>query len=237
MKQEMELFERHFAEALSGAVLPMDEIMRCVGAVAGKRLRPSLVFMSAQLFGEVNESTRRTALFVELLHTASLIHDDVVDESDTRRGQPSVNARWNNKAAVLAGDYLLSKAICLLSDPSDHLILKEMLDVAMAMSEGELMQLKVKRGATETTEAYLDIITRKTARLIQACCTCGALSVVNANFPLSTLPPIRSVSPSGFHFPFPIPSLHNELEIHLTLQQVDILHHHLHLVAQLKHTT
>ena len=179
MKNEMEDFELRFAEALSGSVLPMDEVLRYVEAARGKRLRPRLVLLTASLFGEINDTTRRTALFVEMLHTATLVHDDVVDGSDTRRGQPSVNARWNSRVAVLAGDHLLAKAIRLLSNPEDHLILKEMLDVAMMMSEGELLQFRVeslelREGAVKT---YLDIITRKTALLLRACCVGGALSV------------------------------------------------------------
>lgn len=176
MKNEMEVFESRFAEALSGSVVPMDAVMRHIGAVAGKRLRPRLVFLSAQLFGEVTEATWRTALFVELLHTATLIHDDVVDESAARRGQASVNALWDNKTAVLAGDYLLSKAMMQLSNPEDHLILQEMLHATMAMSEGELLQSG--KLIVNSVELYLDIITRKTAKLIQACCVCGALSSV-----------------------------------------------------------
>lgn len=186
MKREMEEFESRFAEALRGSVLPMDEVLCYVEAAPGKRLRPWLVFLSARLFGEINDTTRRTALFVELLHTATLIHDDVVDGSDTRRGQPSVNARWNSQVAVLAGDYLLAKAMRLLSNPEDHLILKEMLDVAMKMSEGELLQngkLKVESG-----KMYLDIVTRKTARLIQACCVCGAMSVNSSLLTSCSLP-------------------------------------------------
>ncbi len=187
MKREMEEFESRFAEALRGSVLPMDEVLRYVEAAPGKRLRPWLVFLSARLFGEINDTTRRTALFVELLHTATLIHDDVVDGSDTRRGQPSVNARWNSQVAVLAGDYLLAKAMRLLSNPEDHLILKEMLDVAMKMSEGELLQNGKRR--TENGKLYLEIITRKTARLIQACCVCGAMSV-NSLLPSSCSLPL-----------------------------------------------
>ena len=186
MKREMEEFESRFAEALRGSVLPMDEVLRYVEAAPGKRLRPWLVFLSARLFGEINDTTRRTALFVELLHTATLIHDDVVDRSDTRRGQPSVNARWNSQVAVLAGDYLLAKAMKLLSNPEDHLILKEMLDVAMKMSEGELLQNGKRR--TENGKLYLEIINRKTARLIQACCVCGAMSVNSSLLTSCSLP-------------------------------------------------
>jgi octaprenyl-diphosphate synthase len=174
MKDEMEVFEHRFAEALSGSVVPMDDVMRHVGAVNGKRLRPRLVFLSARLFGEVTEATWRTALFVELLHTATLIHDDVVDESSVRRDQASVNARWDNKTAVLAGDYLLSKAMMQLSNSEDHLILQEMLRATMAMSEGELLQSG--KLIVDSVELYLDVITRKTAKLIQACCVCGAMS-------------------------------------------------------------
>lgn len=180
MENELERFEKAFSAVMASDVLPMDDMMRYVSSVPGKRLRPYLVYLSAQLFGEVNDITRRTALFVEMFHTATLIHDDVVDGSDTRRGQASLNAHLGNKSAVLAGDYLLAKSLAQLSHPEDHQILEEMLKVAMAMSEGELLQseeLKVK-----SEEFYLNIITRKTARLIQACCVCGALSVNSSPF-------------------------------------------------------
>lgn len=170
----MEVFERRFAEMMTSAALPMDDILRYVAEGKGKRLRPTLVFQCAGLLGEVNEATFRTALFVEMVHTATLIHDDVVDGSGLRRGRASVNAKWGNVSAVLAGDHLLSKAILLLADPSDNLILKEMLGTTMAMSEGELLQLRVE---SEAASAYLDIITRKTALLFRSCCVGGALSV------------------------------------------------------------
>lgn len=166
----MERFEAAFAKAMSSTKAPMDEVLRYVAGVPGKRLRPTLVFLTAKLFGEINDSTRRAALFVELVHTATLIHDDVVDGSNTRRGQASVNARWNNITAVLCGDHLLSKAMLTLSEPEDHRILVEMLHAALDMSEGELMQLSGEK-------EYLDIIMRKTARLIESCCVGGALSV------------------------------------------------------------
>ena len=176
MKQKMLTFDRKFAEAMSSPTLPMDEVLRYVKEGKGKRLRPRLVFMAAKLFGEINESTWRTALFVELLHTATLVHDDVVDASDERRGRPSVNAKWDNKTAVLCGDHLLSKAMLVLSDPSDNTILVEMLNTALAMSEGELMQNR-KQETGDTRQDYLNIIERKTARLMKACCIGGALSV------------------------------------------------------------
>lgn len=177
MKKEMENFELIFKEAMSSEVVSMDEVMAYVASAKGKRLRPTLVFLSAKLFGEVTETTRRTALFVEMLHTATLIHDDVVDDSDVRRGQASVNARWDNKTAVLAGDFLLSKAMLLLSDPTDHLILKEMLTVAMMMGEGELLQCSASQKDVIQAD-YIDVVERKTARLIRACCVGGVLSVV-----------------------------------------------------------
>ena len=171
MEKELERFEQAFAAVMSSDVVPMDDLMRYTAAVRGKRLRPRLVLLSARLFGAVNDVTRRTALFVELFHTATLIHDDVVDGSYIRRGQPSLNARFDSRSAVLAGDYLLAKAMAQLSEPSDHPVLKEMLTVAMSMSEGELLQAAPRRGD------YLNIIERKTARLIRACCVGGALSV------------------------------------------------------------
>lgn len=176
MKQEMLAFDRRLAEVMSSQTLPMDEVLRYVGKGQGKRLRPKLVFLAAKLFGEVNEATWRTALFVELLHTATLVHDDVVDESDERRGRLSVNAKWDNKTAVLCGDHLLSRAMLVLSDPADNEILVEMLNTALAMSEGELMQNR-RQETEDRRQEYLEIIKRKTARLMKACCVGGALSV------------------------------------------------------------
>ena len=187
MEREMERFEQAFEEAMRSEVLPMDVMIRYASSAHGKRLRPRLVFLSAQLFGAVNDSTRRTALFVEMLHTATLIHDDVVDESDMRRNQPSLYARFGSRLAVLAGDYLLSKALLLLFTPEDDPILQEMFAAVMAMTEGEVLQ--IRRQETETgekkdfdqglsrKELYLNVIERKTARLIRACCVSGALSV------------------------------------------------------------
>lgn len=176
MKQKMLAFDRRLAEVMASQTLPMDEVLRYVREGKGKRLRPKLVFLAAKLFGEVNEATWRTALFVELLHTATLVHDDVVDESDERRGRPSVNAKWDNKTAVLCGDHLLSKAMLVLSDPADNKILVEMLNTALAMSEGELMQNR-RQKTEDRRQNYLNIIERKTARLMKACCVGGALSV------------------------------------------------------------
>lgn len=176
MENEMEQFEKAFGAAMASEVVPMDDMMRYVNLARGKRLRPRLVFLSARLFGGTNDVTLRTALFVELFHNATLIHDDVVDDSDMRRGQPSVKAKWNNPAAVLAGDFLLSKALTQLSHPSDQPILKEMLQTAIAITEGELVQVLSPLREAKVSE-YLEMIERKTARLIRSCCVGGALSV------------------------------------------------------------
>ena len=189
---EVQQFETYFAQTLKADTEPMDSIMRYVLDTRGKRLRPVLVLLGAKLFGEVNEQTLRAAAFVEMLHTATLIHDDVVDDDEQRRGRASVKAHFGNLSAVLAGDYLLAKAMRLLAHPDDHAILDVMLRTSATMSEGELMQGSVglsyhgsRCDATQQrlprcdspTDQYLDIITRKTAMLMQACCTAGALSV------------------------------------------------------------
>lgn len=194
MENEMKEFERVFIDSLRGTTVPMDTVLGHVAAAKGKRLRPRLVFLSALLFGDINDSTRRTAQFVEMLHTATLIHDDVIDESDVRRGQATVNAVWGNTTAVLSGDYLLTKAMKILSNPVDLEILQEMLSTVMMMVEGEMMQseklraesgklraesgeLRAESGALRDNN-YLEIIERKTARLIRSCCVGGAMSVL-----------------------------------------------------------
>lgn len=176
---ELPKFEALFNEALKADTLPMDLIMRYVADVKGKRLRPVLVFLSARLFDAVNEHTRRTAVFAEMIHNATLLHDDVVDVSDIRRGRLSVNARWSNSSAVLAGDYLLSKALLLMSQLEDRDILRDMLSTASAMCEGELLQNGdfVSHVSGEQESSYIDVITRKTAMLFRSCCVGGAMSV------------------------------------------------------------
>ena len=175
---ELAQFEVFFEQTMKAETEPMDDIMRYVQESRGKRLRPILVLLSAKLLGEVNERTLRAATFVEMMHSATLIHDDVVDDADQRRGKASVKAQFGNHSAVLAGDYLLAKAMLLLSQPDEYNILQEMLRTAAAMSEGELMQgASVVRPNGRTTDAYLDIIIRKTATLLRACCVVGAFSV------------------------------------------------------------
>ena len=167
---ELNQFEAFFGQTLRAETEPMDSIMRYVLDTRGKRLRPVLVLLGAKMFGEVNERTLRAATFVEMVHSATLIHDDVVDDSDSRRKKASVKARFSNLSAVLAGDFLLAKAMLLLAHPDDYAILQEMLRTTAAMSEGELMQ-------NQNQSNYIDIITRKTAMLMRSCCAAGALSV------------------------------------------------------------
>ena len=136
---ELQQFEAFFEQTLKAETEPMNSIMRYVSDTRGKRLRPILVLLGAKLFGEVNVQTLRAATFVEMVHSATLIHDDVVDDSDQRRSKASVKAQFGNLSAVLAGDYLLAKSMLLLSHPDDYAILQEMLRTTAAMSEGELM--------------------------------------------------------------------------------------------------
>lgn len=171
---ELAQFEAFFRQTLRADTEPMDSIMRYASETKGKRIRPILVLLSAKLFGEVNSQTLRAATFVEMVHSATLIHDDVVDDADERRNRASLKAKFGNLSAVLAGDYLLAKAVLLLSHPEDQAVLQEMLSTTAAMSEGELMQ-------NQNNSNYIDIITRKTAMLMRSCCVAGALSAKAAN--------------------------------------------------------
>ena len=166
---ELTWFEALFRQTLQADTEPMNSIMHYVSETKGKQLRPILVLLSAKLFGEVNRQTLRAATFVEMVHSATLIHDDVVDDADERRNRASLKAQFGNLSAVLAGDYLLAKAMLLLSHPEDQAILQEMLSTTAAMSEGELMQ-------NQKQSDYIDILTRKTAMLMRSCCVAGALS-------------------------------------------------------------
>ena len=208
---ELAHFEAFFAQTLKAETEPMDSIMHYVLDTQGKRIRPVLVLLSAKLFGEVNDQTIRAATFVEMVHSATLIHDDVVDDSDSRREKASVKAQFGNLSAVLAGDFLLAKAMLLLAQPDDHAILQEMLSTTTAMSEGELMQnvvgLSYNNGSrlgnynmngchdvTALQTEYLEIITRKTAMLMRSCCASGAMSVG------ATTEQIQQISDFGLNF-------------------------------------
>jgi octaprenyl-diphosphate synthase len=174
---EMELFERKFKESMKSNVPLLDKITAYIVKRKGKQLRPMFVFLSAKLCGEVNDSTYRAAALIELLHTATLVHDDVVDDSNMRRGFFSVNALWKNKIAVLVGDFLLSRGLLLSIDNKDFHLLGIVSNAVREMSEGELLQIEKARRLDIAEPVYFDIIRQKTASLIASCCACGAASV------------------------------------------------------------
>ncbi len=174
---ELETFEDHFRLAMRSKVAFVDIIARYIIKQKGKRIRPALVLLSAKACGEVNDSTYRGASLVEILHTATLIHDDVVDEANTRRGFPSINALWKNKIAVLMGDYLLAKGLLLSLDNNDFQFLKTTSESVRRMSEAEILQIKKSRDLDIDEATYFRIISGKTASLIATCCEIGAASV------------------------------------------------------------
>lgn len=177
IEKELKIFETKFKQAASSNVPMLDRIMRYIVKRKGKQLRPMFVFLSAKLCGEVNESTYRAASLVELLHTATLVHDDVVDDSAERRGFFSVYALWKNKVSVLIGDYLLAKGLLLSLDNDDFKILKILSDAVRKMSEGELLQMEKSRSLNLNEDVYFEIIRNKTASLLSSACAAGAWSV------------------------------------------------------------
>lgn len=179
IENEMELFEKKFSGAMSSQVSLLNRITHYVVNRKGKQMRPMFVFLIAKMTnkGEVNERTYRGASVIELIHTATLVHDDVVDDSNRRRGFFSINALWKNKIAVLVGDYLLSKGLLLSIDNDDFDLLKIISVAVREMSEGELLQIEKARSLDITEDVYFEIIRQKTATLIAACCAMGARSV------------------------------------------------------------
>lgn len=173
---ELKLFEKKFADAVKSETTSLDLIMKYIIKRKGKQLRPMFVFLSAKLHGEINESTYRAAALVELLHTATLVHDDVVDDSPVRRGFFSINALWNKKIAVLVGDYLLSKGLLLATSNNDFRHLHILSDAVKQMSEGELLQLQKTRKLNLDEKIYFEIIRNKTASLLSSACSVGAYS-------------------------------------------------------------
>jgi octaprenyl-diphosphate synthase len=173
---ELDLFEIKFREAMKSNVALLDSIMTYIVKRKGKQIRPMFVFLSAQVFNGIHDSTYRAASLVELLHTATLVHDDVVDDSDERRGFFSINALWKNKIAVLVGDYLLSKGLLLSVKHKDYHLLEIVSTAVEAMSEGELLQIEKTRNLNLSEEVYFNIIRKKTASLIASCCAIGAAS-------------------------------------------------------------
>ncbi|WP_072318782.1 polyprenyl synthetase family protein [Sinomicrobium oceani] len=176
---EMELFEKKFYESMSSKVSLLNRITYYIVNRKGKQMRPMFVFLVAKMVsgGKVNERTYRGASVIELIHTATLVHDDVVDDSNRRRGFFSLNALWKNKIAVLVGDYLLSKGLLLSIDNDDFDLLKIISVAVREMSEGELLQIEKARRLDITEAVYYEIIRQKTATLIAACCALGACSV------------------------------------------------------------
>lgn len=175
--EHMDAFEIKFKEAMKSSVPLLDKITNYIVKRKGKQLRPMFVFLSAQTVGTINESTYRAASLIELLHTATLVHDDVVDDSNERRGFFSVNALWKNKIAVLIGDFLLSRGLLLSLDNDDFHLLKIVSTAVKEMSEGELLQIEKARRLDISEEIYFEIIRQKTASLVAACCASGAASV------------------------------------------------------------
>jgi octaprenyl-diphosphate synthase len=179
IEKEMELFEKKFRESMTSQVSLLNRITHYIVNRKGKQMRPMFVFIIAKMCnnGAVNERTYRGASVIELIHTATLVHDDVVDDSNRRRGFFSINALWKNKIAVLVGDYLLSKGLLLSIDNGDFDLLKIISVAVREMSEGELLQIEKARKLDITEDIYFEIIRQKTATLIAACCAMGAKSV------------------------------------------------------------
>jgi octaprenyl-diphosphate synthase len=176
--REMEEFEHTFRDSMKTRVLLLDRIMNYIVKRKGKQMRPMFVFLSAGTCGAINDSTYRGAALIELLHTATLVHDDVVDEANYRRGFFSVNALWKNKIAVLVGDFLLSRGLILSIENKDFNLLSIVSHAVKEMSEGELLQMEKSRQLNITEEIYFQIIRQKTASLIASCCAVGASSAV-----------------------------------------------------------
>ena len=172
----MNLFESKFKTSLKSNVVLLDRIMYYIIKRKGKQMRPMFVFLSAKIFEKINEKTYQAASMIELLHTATLVHDDIVDEANFRRGFFSINALWKNKVAVLVGDFLLSRGLLLAVQNKAFDLLEIMSTTVQDMSEGELLQIEKARKLDITEEIYFDIIRKKTATLIAACCSSGAIS-------------------------------------------------------------
>ena len=179
VEDDLAAFDRYFRDAMRSRVLLLDVVTRYVLRQKGKRIRPTLVMLAARTVGTVNDRTYRAAALVELMHTATLVHDDVVDEAERRRGLLSINALWKNKVAVLLGDFLLSRGLLLALDHRDYDTLHILSDAVRRMSEGELLQIEKTRHLDIDEDTYFRIISDKTASLIAACTTAGAQSATD----------------------------------------------------------
>lgn len=177
VKDEMVEFEDRFRASMKSKVPLLDKVTHYIIKRKGKQMRPLFIFLTAKMLGKVNDKTYDAATLVELLHTATLVHDDVVDDANERRGFFSVNALWKNKIAVLVGDYMLSKVLLLSIENNNPHLLEVVARAVKEMSEGELLQIEKARKMDITEEVYYDVIRQKTASLISTCCEAGALSV------------------------------------------------------------
>lgn len=177
VKAEMEEFEKYFATSIKSTISVLDLITKYILRRKGKQMRPLFVFLTAKMLGEISSSTYTAASLIELLHTATLVHDDVVDESYERRGVFSINALWRSKIAVLFGDYLLAKGLLLTVEKGDYELLSIVSDAVKQMSEGELLQIQKSFSLNLDIETYYEVIRKKTATLIASCTACGAKSI------------------------------------------------------------
>ncbi len=176
IQTHLDIFEKKFKDSMKSNVALLDIITRYILKRKGKQMRPMFVFLTADITGKINESTYTAASLIELLHTATLVHDDVVDDSNERRGFFSINALWKNKVAVLVGDYLLSRGLLLSLDNNEFELLKIVSNATREMSEGELLQIEKARKLDVDEDIYFEIIRKKTASLIASCCASGAAS-------------------------------------------------------------
>ncbi|MBL7826211.1 MAG: polyprenyl synthetase family protein [Saprospiraceae bacterium] len=179
--QELDVFEGRFRDAVRSHVPLLDKVTWYIVQRKGKQVRPMIVLLSAKIFGPINEASYTAAALVELIHTATLVHDDVVDDANVRRGFFSINALWKNKIAVLVGDFLLSQALLLTVKNKQYKMLEVLNNAVKEMAEGELLQMEKARRLDIKEEVYFDIIRQKTASLIAAACCAGAVSTVDGN--------------------------------------------------------
>ena len=187
IRQELDLFQDKLKTSIQSDVPLLDRVMRYILKTKGKQVRPTLVFLCAKLLGDTSEKTYNGAALVEILHTATLVHDDVVDEAERRRGFFSIKALWKTKVAVLVGDYLLSRGLLLALGNHDYKSLHLLSESVQAMSEGELIQIKKSRTLDISEEDYYDIIQGKTASLLSAACAVGAASVTDDDSVISDM--------------------------------------------------
>ena len=187
VKEEMALFEKKFKSAMKSDVALLNKITHYIIKRKGKQLRPLFVFLTAKMFGPVQEGTYTAASLIELLHTATLVHDDVVDDAFERRGFLSINALWKNKIAVLVGDFLLSQGLLLTTSENRIDLLNIVTKAVKSMSEGELLQMEKSRKMDITEDVYYKIIEQKTASLVAACCATGACSVTDNQDIIATM--------------------------------------------------